>query len=1179
MDIRGKKVVLTGTFHQIGRKEAEDRLEALGAKCVGAISKNVDVLFAGEKAGSKVEKAKALGIEVLGEDDLFRILGHGGESAQESEVDDVAFDGSNTPENLVAAIESVGWGSASSETIAALSDALKMHEKIHGITAAHKAATRRLMAAKRAVLMNNMPHTARLTGHSLSHDKLRFVTGSECGSDYNAGGQLAIWDVPGGRLINVIDRIVGGVGSSDYNTQITWSPDDRLIGFDAETSYNACVKPDESVSGAYAKDCCGDGWDRVPTWCWAPDSKRHFVFCLESDDTDRLPGCISTPQPQNTPQKERIKRQYMAKLDDEFDYDGGDLQDNGFSCPVWRADDIVVGLGEGEEGEIAYAIDLNTRQICWQRDDISEISANLDGSQIIYNNDGGFITYLDGATGKDALETNIPAMTRHVWATDNKRFAGQTLQDESVVNVVHSSELLAELKADKPIFPIGFSPDGTQLAVHNYLDRQVQIWKVGPETTLLSTVELSNTGYWNLYYGAENTLIIITNTQDLCFFDALTGEVRASHALFSFPGEEPLSVALKVDDIGTFPLAETWGYFIDNIIIGEGLTEEQFLDSKLQLAVDRRHAWPLAWVETRQYADFYAAVEAHPKAFPQAILNAFKKAAASKKQKTKGSRLPFPIENEHTLDDLLAATQQWLQEGILSSLDQTCEIAIQLILWGRANEVDAFIGNFEDTRTFTNSGGEQEHLLAQDRRGVIGIAQVAAYLSRTDQKELAARYVQSMEKLLELMPTCHPVDSQISYSYRHAVARAWLAAAKLELTGTDDGYFDQVWEEYKKVAVQDGWQGYICRNIATAYAFSGQYDRALEMLIDHGSYFHFAEIKEFLDFLAEAKDLDKIERILKWFYEKEECEDEDITNWMINACAMSGKPERAYDLLPLVRGSNSASQWKAIGRNIAAVESFDAARTYLESRYNELHDKDYAGNILAAWAEYDSQAASSIVTEELANLPSDNGDRRSNLKRLAPAIFYTQAPEVALGFFTYHHRPKDELLTFLEMLPPDTPFYEKLIEEGAERIKNDWNAMNDHSKARSLVGGFFGVTAMPRLLKILRFFPELSKPIADNMLKVVVNDEKALLGLAYDFAAAGDLARANTARMRLVPALREYGTRRLFQGAIASGHFSAALVMLNQMETRPNQTSIREEEATKALVEVIGDGAWRTIMA
>jgi DNA ligase (NAD+) len=59
----GKKFVITGTLH-IGRKEAQDFIEARGGKCAGSVSNKTDVVIVGTEAGSKADKALALGIEI-----------------------------------------------------------------------------------------------------------------------------------------------------------------------------------------------------------------------------------------------------------------------------------------------------------------------------------------------------------------------------------------------------------------------------------------------------------------------------------------------------------------------------------------------------------------------------------------------------------------------------------------------------------------------------------------------------------------------------------------------------------------------------------------------------------------------------------------------------------------------------------------------------------------------------------------------------------------------------------------------------------------------------------------------------------------------------------------------------------------------------------------------------------
>ena len=70
----GKTVVLTGTLMKYGRKEATEILENLGAKVTGSVSKATDVVIAGIEAGSKLDKAQALGITVLNEEEFLELL-------------------------------------------------------------------------------------------------------------------------------------------------------------------------------------------------------------------------------------------------------------------------------------------------------------------------------------------------------------------------------------------------------------------------------------------------------------------------------------------------------------------------------------------------------------------------------------------------------------------------------------------------------------------------------------------------------------------------------------------------------------------------------------------------------------------------------------------------------------------------------------------------------------------------------------------------------------------------------------------------------------------------------------------------------------------------------------------------------------------------------------------------
>ncbi|MBK8752013.1 MAG: NAD-dependent DNA ligase LigA [Candidatus Competibacteraceae bacterium] len=72
--LAGKAFVLTGTLDALSRDEATDQLRALGAKVAGSVSKKTDYVVAGRDAGSKLDKARELGVKVLDEAGLLALL-------------------------------------------------------------------------------------------------------------------------------------------------------------------------------------------------------------------------------------------------------------------------------------------------------------------------------------------------------------------------------------------------------------------------------------------------------------------------------------------------------------------------------------------------------------------------------------------------------------------------------------------------------------------------------------------------------------------------------------------------------------------------------------------------------------------------------------------------------------------------------------------------------------------------------------------------------------------------------------------------------------------------------------------------------------------------------------------------------------------------------------------------
>jgi DNA ligase (NAD+) len=80
--LAGKSVVLTGRLTTMTRAEAEAALKRAGANVSGTVSKRTAIVFAGEEAGSKADRARELGVTIMTEGDLLGLLGAGAHPAR-----------------------------------------------------------------------------------------------------------------------------------------------------------------------------------------------------------------------------------------------------------------------------------------------------------------------------------------------------------------------------------------------------------------------------------------------------------------------------------------------------------------------------------------------------------------------------------------------------------------------------------------------------------------------------------------------------------------------------------------------------------------------------------------------------------------------------------------------------------------------------------------------------------------------------------------------------------------------------------------------------------------------------------------------------------------------------------------------------------------------------------------
>jgi DNA ligase (NAD+) len=73
-NLSGLSIVVTGTLSRMSRDDAKEKILLSGGKFVSSLSKKTDFLVAGENAGSKLEKAKTLGVKIISEDEFINLL-------------------------------------------------------------------------------------------------------------------------------------------------------------------------------------------------------------------------------------------------------------------------------------------------------------------------------------------------------------------------------------------------------------------------------------------------------------------------------------------------------------------------------------------------------------------------------------------------------------------------------------------------------------------------------------------------------------------------------------------------------------------------------------------------------------------------------------------------------------------------------------------------------------------------------------------------------------------------------------------------------------------------------------------------------------------------------------------------------------------------------------------------
>lgn len=636
LDVRGKTVVLTGTFSRLKRADAEKQLAALGAKIGSGVGKSTHVLFAGEKAGSKINAANSLGVTVLGEDDLMAVL-RGGAAAEADESSAFAgLDGSLAAAALASKIEALPWDEFEADRdLWPLREALYVHEQRHGVTAAHRAATAHVRPL--AVLQHGHGHDVDVEWSDLSPDGRFLATGSWTGSDYELGGVLQIWDVRAGRCVNML-RVRGGVGWPDYGPCVQWRPDGRRVGLTFDTngvgSFDPFARTGEPESCAYITD----GWSRPPAWAWSPNSRDVYIACW---GPNLALGAV-VPLVGRSPQPRWCAG--VARGDDE------EPRLQPMKRVSWRHPDRIVGVSGWDQ---TFALDARTGELLWDGKAHPPVAFSPDGGEFAMHPAG--IVYYDTATGlpNGKLPMHVGAES-FVWSKDGKRMAALVQPDnkwqaEAGVFVYDGGKYRYSPDAPAPrtggSYAATWSPDGGKLAVTSR--GRLQIWELGEAPALRLDVAAPGSG---VSYG--DGVLVAWGSFGLTFVRESDGATIGAFKLaIEASGDSPLAVG--GEDYGegmawnpAFPLdgERVAAALPEGVVIGpdEASASVEEVDGKIAWVVDRKWAWPWRWGEAKVWPD--AASACADKAAPAAFKRKFAAPRPARKasKKTAGADAAAP---------------------------------------------------------------------------------------------------------------------------------------------------------------------------------------------------------------------------------------------------------------------------------------------------------------------------------------------------------------------------------------------------------------------------------------------------------------------------------------------------------------------------------------------------------
>ncbi|MBL8680614.1 MAG: hypothetical protein JNK05_15660 [Myxococcales bacterium] len=978
MDVKGQTVVLTGEFTAFKRSEAEKKLAALGAKVTGSVSSKTQIVFAGRDAGSKLDKARALGIAVHDEATLVAILegkpvpaakgAAKAATAATSSTEAPAAAAALASQPVLDALARADTAGATSalgklaaaaitvDDVVALRAALSKLERTQGVTSAHSALVEKLIE-RGARMLNPFACESQLVAWGRSPDGRYLAMGSWVGDDYERGGTLIVWDVPGARAAQIIDPVGGGVGWPDYCDQLQWTIDSAKLGVGINTNgvavYDVFAEKPGPIDEAYVTD----GWSRPPAWTLAPEGARAFISCWRGRE---VPGAIASFASDDR----RRRNPYGYKSSTEVlmaetlpaaikkELGGKDL--DAPSEAWWGGDGSLIGARFGSH---FGAIDSKKRQLLW---------LELAGRVGSFSPDGCFVAWGDSdlsmgdaRTGKveDVAKWPLDDPELHAWVlcgpvarlavtvTARQKKPGVVIVDDGKLRCVIASrprpgQYEGTLRERDPE-PTSFSPSGDSIAI--LTDKQkVECWSLAePEAKLVASYDVPE-GVEGVFYGAEGVLAL-AGPQRLHFVRVEDGATLGSFTFGMEPPRARRPLELDGDDLATtmkptpmFAVDDSaWlAVFDTGVVIAPPALAPRAIDA-LGWSFERRVTVPARWGKTEVFEEPAAVTKSArpPRGIPW---RKFKAGAVVEEAKA------FPPEREVTADELFAFAQSSVRElnrgWALFVSEQLMSAARLRARRGEAKQVLALVAAISESWIRVRTAAWCAAVLASR-----GDAEAAApLLDRALAEESAART-----------------------EWTEGMLAAPIGAA-LWTSGRDRARAEQYFARANAAISREGNPGMVRVELAAALVMCGLDDRAVELVTDSAaknlSSSYTTPFASML--LRERRDA----TLTRWLQAKATPNDWSFSSSMADVIVRAGRPDLLSALAKQLGNYASADAQAQARANEGAGLPLNrprAERDELVRRYNELLEQPRARRMyptkqLAEWAAENGFTAAAI---------------------------------------------------------------------------------------------------------------------------------------------------------------------------------------------------------------------------